>query len=181
MNIGFDLDKIFIDYPPFIPDSVIDRIYKKKSNGTLLYRIPARPEQLLRHLSHHPIFRPLIKDNISFLKKFSKTKNDLFLISSRFGFLQQRTNDLVKKEGFDRIFKGLYFNYNNEQPHLFKDMIIKRLKIKKYIDDDFALIKYLASQNKNVTFYWFNPKENKKISSNIIGITKLTEIEQSFS
>jgi hypothetical protein len=36
MNIGFDFDKVFVDYPPIIPDYFFDRFYKKKANGTLL-------------------------------------------------------------------------------------------------------------------------------------------------
>jgi hypothetical protein len=178
MNIGFDLDKVFVDYPPLVPDTIINKLYKKKSNGILLYRIPGRTEQLIRHISHHPIFRPLIKNNLMFLREFSKTKNDLYLISSRFGFLKQRTNDLVKNQEFDKLFKGLYFNYENQQPHVFKDTIIKQLKIEKYIDDDFALVKYLATHNPNVQFYWLNQKQQKKLAKNILAITHLKQIEK---
>ncbi len=177
MNIGFDLDKVFIDYPPFIPDIIFDKFYKKKSNGELLYRIPKKPEQLVRYLIHHPLLRPPIQKNMQFLKKFSKTHNDLFLISSRFGFLETRTNDLIKRYGFDEIFKGLYFNYTNKQPHLFKDRVLKELKIKKYVDDDFALVKYLAKHNPKIKFYWLNQKETKKITSNIEAITQLSQME----
>lgn len=177
MNIGFDLDKIFIDYPPFVPDIIFDKFYKKKSNGELLYRIPAKPEQFLRYLIHHPLLRPPIQKNLDFLYEFSKSKNNLFLISSRFGFLETRTNELVKKYGFEKIFKGLYFNYGNKQPHVFKNGVIKELKIQKYVDDDFALVKYLAKENKNVSFYWLNPTENKKISDNITSITNLSQIQ----
>jgi hypothetical protein len=176
MNIGFDLDKVFVDYPPFVPDTIINKLYKKKSNGILLYRIPGKMEQTIRHLSHHPILRPMIKNNLEFLREFSKTNNDLFLISSRFGFLRQRTNDLVKKEGFEKLFKGLYFNYENQQPHFFKDTIIKQLKIEKYIDDDFALVKYLATHNPKVQFYWLNTKEQKKLAKNITAITHLSQV-----
>lgn len=176
MNIGFDLDKVFIDYPPFMPDSLIEKLYKKESNGKLLYRIPGKKEQLIRYISHHAFLRPPIKDNLSFLEKFSETKNNLFLISSRFGFLEKRTNDLIKKHKFDRLFKGLYFNYANNQPHIFKDTIIKKLNIDVYTDDDFALIKYLATHNPKVRFYWLNPKSNNKILENLTGITKLSNL-----
>ncbi len=177
MNIGFDLDKVFIDYPPFIPDIVFDRFYKKKSNGALTYRIPAKPEQLLRYIIHHPFLRPPIKKNLDFLNEFSKTNNDLFLISSRFGFLKSRTNNLIKQYGFDKIFKGLYFNYENKQPHFFKDHVLKKLKIKKYVDDDFALVKYLAKHNPTIQFYWLNPHKNKKITDNIEAIVNLSQIK----
>lgn len=177
MNIGFDLDKVFIDYPPFIPDIVFDKFYKKKSNGELLYRIPAKPEQMLRYFIHHPWLRPPIQKNLDFLQKFSKTKNNLFLISSRFGFLEKRTNELIQRLGFENLFKGLYFNYGNKQPHIFKDAVIKELKIQQYVDDDLDLIKYLAQQNKSVRFYWLNAKQNKKISDTIFAITQLSQIQ----
>ena len=177
MNIGFDLDKIFIDYPPFIPDVIFDKFYKKNSDAELLYRIPKKPEQMVRYLIHHPLLRPPIQKNMDFLKEFSKTHNNLFLISSRFGFLETRTNELIKRYGFDKIFKGLYFNYTNKQPHLFKDNVLKELKIKKYVDDDFALIKYLAKHNTKIQFYWLNPKESKKIDNNIEAITDLSQID----
>lgn len=178
MNIGFDLDKVFIDYPPFVPDIIFDKFYKKKADEhTLVYRIPGKPEQLLRYIIHHPLLRPPIQKNMQFLKEFAKTKHDLFLISSRFGFLEKRTSDLVKRFGFDDLFKGLYFNYANKQPHLFKDAVIKKLKIQAYIDDDFALVRYLAQKNPSVHFFWLNPKETNAITKNITGITSLEEIK----
>ena len=52
MKIGFDLDKIFINTPPFVPISIINKFYKQRDNGILLYRIPTRPEQLFRKATH---------------------------------------------------------------------------------------------------------------------------------
>ena len=57
-----------------MPDALVDKLYKKKSNGVLLYRIPGKTEQIIRYLSHHPILRPPIKQNLAFLKEFSQTK-----------------------------------------------------------------------------------------------------------
>ena len=78
MKIGFDLDKIFVDYPPLIPDALIDRLYKRKTKNELIYRIPSRPEQLLRQLSHYHGFRAPITDNITFLHSLPKKKYTLF-------------------------------------------------------------------------------------------------------
>src|SRR4051812_33664429 len=104
IRIGFDLDKIFIDYPPLVPDGIIDYLYRKKANGALLYRMPSRPEQFIRQLSHTPYLRPPIKTNITFLKSLSKKRYELYLISSRFGFLQKQTLSLMKQLGLDQIF-----------------------------------------------------------------------------
>lgn len=176
MNYGFDLDKIFINYPPFIPDIVIDRLYKKKSNGTLLYNIPSKPEQILRNISHHPLFRRPISNNINVIKKYKNNKDKFFLISSRFFFLKSRTENIIKKYNFESIFEEMHFNYKNQQPHIFKSEAIKKCRIQKYVDDDFPLLKYLAKENKDCKFFWLNTKSNLKLTKNITAITKLDKI-----
>lgn len=176
MNIGFDLDKIFIEYPFFLPDVVINKSYKKIVKGKLIYRIPSRPEQLLRLLLHLPIFRQPIRTNISLIKKLSKKNNKHYLISGRFGFLKKRTNQIVKKYRFDKIFDGLYFNFDNNQPHLLKNQIIKKLNIDLYVDDDLELLKYIAFDNPKVKFFWLNKKLSKKLSKNLFAINNLSEM-----
>lgn len=177
MRIGFDLDKIFVDYPPFIPDKLIDKIYKKKSNGELLYRIPALPEQYLRKFFHFSIFRPQIKENIEMVKKIPRNHNKLFLISSRFSFLEKRTKSILKKYELDTLFDGMYFNFENKQPHIFKNEILSKLHLDVYIDDDLQLLQYLARYHKKTKFYWLTSyyKDNHAIQ-NIVPITKLAEI-----
>lgn len=179
MNIGFDLDKIFIDHPPFIPDWIIDTFYKKKSNGTLLYRMPGDLEQKVRVFSHAPILRPLIKSNLNFVEKLSRDKkNKVFLISSRFNFLKNRTEFLIHKYKFDTIFSSMYFNYKNQQPHLFKSSILNKQKIDIFIDDDLPLLKYLAKKHPEILFYWLNNKEHAKISKNLIAISQIEQIQK---
>jgi hypothetical protein len=176
MKIGFDLDKVFIDTPPFIPDRVIERLYRKKTNGDLLYRMPSKKERIIRILSHNPLFRPPIKKNLNFLQQLSQTDHSLYLISSRFGFLRTVTERIVKNHKFNALFKEIYFNYENRQPHIFKNEKINQLKLDKYIDDDLYLLKYIASKNNKIKLYWLNKKINKKISNSIIGITKIEDI-----
>jgi hypothetical protein len=177
MNIGFDLDKIFVDYPPLIPDSLIDKLYKKKSDGKLLYRIPSYPEQILRRLSHLQFFRPTIKENINFLQSIPKGNHKLYLISSRFSFLEKTTNTLIKKLSFDKIFDGMYFNFQNKQPHEFKNEVLQRLHIDRYVDDDLYLLKYVAKKNKDMQFFWLNPQKGKHLlTRNITAINSLIDM-----
>jgi len=179
MNIGFDLDGIFVNTPPFVPKIIIDKLYKDQDNGGLHYRIPNIIEQRIRVLSHLPPLRPAIGKNILTLQDLAKSqKHTLFLISSRFGFLKKRTEALVKKHGFDRIFKKLYFNYFNEQPHLFKHRILKEIKIDAFIDDDLSLLKYLARENPKIIFYWLNRTKNIKLMDNLYAICNLKQIKQ---
>ncbi|OGH17352.1 MAG: hypothetical protein A3C30_04080 [Candidatus Levybacteria bacterium RIFCSPHIGHO2_02_FULL_40_18] len=153
-KIGFDLDGVFISGPPFIPKFLIEWLYKQRRNS-LLYRFPGKLEQKIRVLSHIPIFRPAIKNNLLFFKK--TRLSNMYLISSRFSFLKQRTADWDKKNNLFGYFKKCYFNEKDEQPHKFKDSIIKKEKIKKYIDDDLDLLLFLSKENPNIEFYWVGP------------------------
>lgn len=177
MNIGFDLDKIFINYPPFVPGNLIDRLYKKKSDGVLSYRFPLYPEVLLRKATHYSLFRPPIEKNIHFLRQLIQNKqHKYYLISSRFGFLRNETNHLIKRYGFDKLFHELYFNFENKQPHFFKDDIIKKLNIHRYIDDDLPLLHFLSKSNPRTLFFWLNPKQNNTIQKNLFAISNIYDL-----
>jgi hypothetical protein len=174
MKIGFDLDKVFVDYPPFVPDRLIDKLYKKKANGILLYRIPTRPEQFVRRISHYPLLRPPIQKNVAFLKSISKKNNELYLISSRFGFLEKQTKHLVERLGLSDVFDGMYFNFENKQPHLFKNDVLKKLDLDIYVDDDFHLLKYVAKDNSHTKLFWLVPKKHDLIVPK--AMTPITEL-----
>ena len=178
MRIGFDLDRIFINTPPFVPNSLISKFYKKRDNGILLYRIPSRPEQLLRKAAHTTPFRPPMKANLAFLRALAKEKkHHLYLISSRFKFLEPETNYIVKKYGLDHIFEKLYFNYDNKQPHEFKNEILQKLHLDIFVDDDLSLVRYVAKNNPGTTFFWFDEQAKPaKLGSNIRAVAHLEEI-----
>lgn len=177
MKIGFDLDKVLVDYPPLVPDIVIDKLYKKKANGSLIYRFPNTLEQRIRKISHHPLLRPGIKNNLTFLKSIPKTKHKLYLVSSRFGFLEMETARIMKNLGLNDVFDEIYFNFKNEQPHEFKEKIITKLKLDLYVDDDFPLIKYVAKRNKKTQFFWLTRKrKHEKLTRNIIAIDQISDI-----
>jgi len=177
MNIGFDLDKVLVNYPPLIPDSVIDGLYRKRVRDGLRYRFPSKPEQFLRKLSHATFLRPKIKKNVAFLNEIAKDNHTLYLVSSRFQFLRPETQKLTKKLGFDTIFAKMFFNYDNRQPHEFKSEIIKKLHLDIYIDDDFPLLKHVAKENKATQFFWLSKRKRpEKLTRNITAINALSDI-----
>jgi len=179
IRIAFDFDKVFVDYPPLIPSALINYLYKKR-NHNLSYRIPGPIEKRIRIFSHTHFLRHPIKENIHILSEmFDSNKYLIFLISSRFSFLRGRTEEWDKRHKISRFFKEMYFNFKDEQPHLFKDRIIKEGKIEKFIDDDLDLLFYLAERNPNVDFYWLgNFKPNKPLPKNIMQIKTLSEIKK---
>jgi hypothetical protein len=177
MNIGFDLDKVFINFPPLVPSEIIDLIYKGKTNHKLKYRIPSRLEQMIRIVSHHPIFRTPIMENLNYIKNLAlENKNKYYLISSRFSFLKNRTTDLIKRHNLDKIFNAMYFNYENKQPHQFKNGVIKKLNLDMFVDDDLQLLEYLVDENPGIKFFWLNDKINEPLKKNLFAIKHISEM-----
>lgn len=177
MNIGFDLDKIFINFPPLVPTKIIDWLYKGRSNGKLKYRMPSNAEQIIRIFSHYPLFRPPITKNINYVKNLAlANKNRYYLISSRFGFLEKRTSDIIKRYKLDKIFNTMHFNYSNNQPHEFKSEVIKKLNLDMYVDDDLQLLEYLSDKNPKTKFFWLNNKTSKTLRKNLFGIKNISEM-----
>ena len=177
MNIGFDLDKILINHPPLIPSWLITKLYGEKVNGHLSYRIPGKLEQFIRQLSHASFLRQPISKNIEILQK-NKGKSDMhfFLISSRFDFLKEKTDALIKKNNLQNIFSEMFFNYKNQQPHHFKDEMISKKNIQRYVDDDLPLLYFLASRHAKTIFFWLNSNRNDKLKKNVYAITNLSSV-----
>ncbi|MGH7245413.1 MAG: hypothetical protein ACREGI_00585, partial [Candidatus Levyibacteriota bacterium] len=143
----------------------------------LFYRIPKKPEQLLRLLTHYSLLRQPISENIAFLRDLErKNQHNLFLISGRFGFLKKKTQSLITKHKLEQIFKQLHFNFDNMQPHEFKDRIIKELGIQRFVDDDLSLLRHVAAKNPQTHFFWLNKKELGKITENITAITHIADM-----
>lgn len=187
-KIGFDFDKIFVSYPPIIPDKLIDFIYKgrfalipKKDMDkiNLKYRIPGRIEKKIRIISHNYIFRPPLVNNIKTLRLIHRTTDHkLYLVSSRFGFLKDKTNYWLDKNKLKSEFHEIHFNFNNSQPHLFKEKTIKNSNITHYVDDDLDLLVYLSKKNPNLNLFWLtkNKKTNyKNLPLNIKMIKSIKE------
>lgn len=149
--MGFDLDGILVDGPPFVPSWLLEFLYRGKKQKKLHYRIPhSKVEIWIRCLSHYPMFRPPILKNIEVLKQM--TDNELFLVTSRFSFLQEKTMSLLKLYNLDHFFKEIALNLKDEQPHLFKLKTLERLKLDMFIDDDEELLAFLSEKLPDVKF-----------------------------
>ncbi|MBU0569248.1 glycosyltransferase, partial [Patescibacteria group bacterium] len=148
VKIGFDLDGVIINKPPFIPNNIIEWLYRSHSAKKLSYRYPnTKFEKQVRQLSHHPLLRPPLKSNLAFIRNLSKNKKyKLYAISSRYSFLQSRTEQWFKKNNLEGIFEKVYLNTSDEQPHLFKERILNKLKPDIFIEDDPCVVDYLKDR-----------------------------------
>lgn len=178
MKIGFDLDRVFIDFPPFIPPYVIDWLYKNHGRKTLSYSIPKSPiSKLIRRASHLSLFRPLLRKNIEILSQIFLNPNlKLYLVSGRYRFLENLTFKLLHRYNLINPFAKIYLNSANEQPHLFKEKILKKLNLDLFVDDDLDLLKYLQKNGIKTKLLWYNPGQKNAETSGITAIANFSEM-----
>ncbi len=179
IKIAFDLDGVIINKPPLVPKSLIERLFRGNSDEKLHYRFPkSRLEQKIRKLSHFYLLRQPIKKNVEIVKELAKNPQyELFIISSRYSFLEKETNILFKKWNLNGIFKEVILNVKNEQPHLFKERILKEIKPLIFVDDDGRLADYLVDKLGGITkIFCYSPsnRECQKAKS-IVSIEKILQ------
>lgn len=177
-TIGFDLDGIFIASPPLVPKSIIEWLYKDHNKNKLAYRMPSYFEQKIRQLSHLPFVRPPISQNCNLIKKLAKEGSyDFYLVSGRFGFLKNLTYAWLSKHKMQNVFSKIYLNADCEQPHYFKEKILRRISLDQYIDDDLDSLEYLAEKLPKIHFYWYTKKNGLKIrNKNVTALFDLAKI-----
>lgn len=178
MKIGFDLDRIFIDTSGIVPHWLVDWLYKDHCHKELSYSIPKSSiSKLIRRTSHIPPLRPPLKKNIETLSQIILKPNlQLYLISSRYQSLEKLTLKLLNKYNLITPFSKIYLNTADEQPHLFKEKVLKELNLDLFIDDDLDLLKHLQKQGLKTKLVWYNPDHKINAIQGIIAISDLSEI-----
>jgi len=161
-KVGFDLDGVVIDKPYFVPVFLMDLLVRGRKDQKLVYRYPnTAVERIIRILSHHPLLRCPIEKNITLIKELYKSrKYKLYVVSSRYSFLQKRTKEWFEYYKMRKFFERIYINTENEQPHLYKEKMINKLMLKVFIDDDKPLLNYLKGKVKNVDLIYVSDQHN---------------------
>ncbi len=179
MNFGFDLDRVFINYPPFVPPSLINWLYRDLTKKELHYRYPKNPlEKAFRQLTHHHFFRPKINENIEFLKSFraSHPHDKFFLITGRYSFLEKYTYKILERYELAKYFHEIHINLSDEQPHLFKEKVVKKFHIDSMVDDNLDLLLHLKKSSPKLLCFWYNPENLSVQHDGVIPIKSLNEM-----
>ncbi len=146
IKVGFDLDGVLLYNPARIVRPLVSLLKKKKvliERKELEFYVPKTSwEQWFWELFHKssiflsPGFAELVQ-----LQK--KGVIEPYLITGRFGHLQGDCLKWLKKMNAKKIFVGCFINKNDEQPHLFKEKMVKKLKLDYFIEDNWDIVRHL--------------------------------------
>lgn len=175
-KIAFDLDGVIIDKPPLIPKKLLERMFRGKNKNGLHYRFPrSKLEQKIRKISHFYLLRPPIRQNIEFIRRLAQDeKYELYAVSGRYSFLEKETDIWLEKRKIKSLFKKIFINLKNEQPHLFKERILGEIRPDIFVDDDGPLTDYLF-QKKIAKVFCFGQNSQCRFAKSIDKIEKILQ------
>lgn len=157
LKIGFDMDGVLLYNPariirPFMAS--IKRIFLKKK-GLHFYYPKTVPEKLFWRFAHKSsIYNAPGLNEIEGLVKSGKI--EAYLITARYNFLGKSVENWVKKNKLERVFKGVYYNTQDEQPHEFKECMVKKLKLDIYVEDNFDIVNHLKATTPAEVIWIYN-------------------------
>lgn len=164
LKVGFDLDGVLLYNPARIIRPIISLMKKKKviiNREQLEFYVPEPGfEQFFWELLHKSSM--CLAPGFEQIAQLKKAKIiEPYLVTGRFGHLQENYEKWRKKMNADQLFVQSYMNKRDEQPHLFKERLIKELKLDYFIEDNWDIVQYLDQQlgrasqlKKPVTIIW---------------------------
>lgn len=164
LRVGFDLDGVILYNPArvFRPAIyILKKVFLKKRLGFFYYP-RSKIEKSLWWLFHKSsIFIASGFDEI--IKLARKGKIQAYIITGRYSFLKKDLDQWLEKMNINSHFKGVFYNKKDEQPHVFKEKIIKKLKLDIFVEDNFDITNYLAKKTPAKVLWIYNIFD-KKIS-----------------
>ena len=146
LKVGFDLDGVILYNPVRVlrPFSALASklIFKKK--GTSFF-IPQSPlAKFAWYLLHKSSFIPARGLN-ELRKLVLEGKIEAHLITGRYASLTDDFKNWMKSIDADHIFSSQSHNIKNEQPHIFKQNMIKKLGLDIFVEDNWDIVRELKA------------------------------------
>jgi len=149
LKVGFDLDGVILYNPARIVRPIIS-IFKSNflhKKGLKFYYPKSNWEKQIWRIFHWSSF--ITAPGLTDLVKLAQSgKIEAYIITARFDFLKNDFHSWIKKIKGEKFLKGYYHNIKNEQPHLFKEKMIKKLNLDIYVEDNWDIVNYLNKVTK---------------------------------
>jgi len=170
LKIGFDLDGVLLYNPArvFRPIVYFIKKYILKRKTDQFYYPKNKLEQFIWLFLHKTSLFPA--PGIEEIKTLIKQKKiKAYVISARYESLKKDFLFWKKKIDPENIFAGWYYNEKNDQPHFYKEKMIKKLKLDIFVEDNWDIVNYLKSQisnlksGKKIKIFWIHNLLDRRI------------------
>jgi hypothetical protein len=155
LKVGFDLDGVLLYNPARIMRPIvvaIKRVFIKKRTKTFL--VPKTPLQKFIWEIFHLSSLFLAPGFWEIKRLVDEGKIEAYLITARYSFLEKSVKRFMVRVQGDDIFSKWYYNANDEQPHYYKDTLIRKLNLDVFVEDNYDIVSYLNQKNDHLRVYW---------------------------
>jgi hypothetical protein len=164
LRVGFDLDGVVLYNPLRFARPVIAFVkkmfFKKKD---LRFRYPKNFLERWLLITYHK-FSLYPASGFEELKKMSLSgKIEPYIITSRYDLFKTDFKKSMEQISADKIFKACFYNQNDEQPHIYKEAMIKKLKLDVFIEDNWNIVQYLNEKCPQTKILWIYNFVDKRI------------------
>lgn len=164
LRVGFDLDGVILYNPARVIRPIVSFLKKRKlliKRDELKFYYPKSPwEKMIWRLFHKSsIFQASGLDTLKQL--VDEGKVEAYIVTARFGYLEEDFAEWLKKIQADTIFKKCYMNKGNQQPHLFKKKMLDILNLDVFVEDNWDIVNYLHKQGNTKAFWIYNIFDKK--------------------
>jgi len=149
LKVGFDLDGVLLYNPAriFRPIIYFLKKYLLQRKVDQFYYPKNKWEQIIWLILHKSSLFPA--DGIEEIKNLIKQKKiKAYVISARYESLKDDFKNWKKKIDPKNYFSGWFYNEKNDQPHLYKEKMIKKLNLDIFVEDNWDIVYYLKEKNK---------------------------------
>lgn len=153
--IGLDFDGV-VAYNPArlarLPISLVKRSLLKIPQVSFF--VPKTPlQRLLWAAGHETSVFPALGTGL--LRRLTKEGViEAHLVTGRFGFLEAGLLRFLRRWGLADTFASVTINNREEQPHRFKERVIRTKKFDYYIEDNWDIVNHLYTQKLSTRVYW---------------------------
>jgi hypothetical protein len=155
LRIGFDLDGVILYNPirTFRPIAAFLKPFFFKKSSSTFYFPKTRIEQFFWSLLHKTSFciAPGVKDIEKLIKKH---KIEAYIITARYSFLKKEFMAWMKKLKAHTFLIDAHYNKNDMQPNEFKKLMIKKLHLDIFVEDNWGVIQKLNGDLQKTKIFW---------------------------
>ena len=112
-----------------------------------------------------------------------KSNCEVYLITTRFGFLEDITVNWLKKNHLHQLFHQVIINNDDLEPNEFKVKTVKELGLDYFVDDDLETLQLLSKNTEAHLFWLYPPHVNPMINKNpkIVSCVSLDNVLQAIN
>ncbi len=187
LKVGFDMDGVLLYNPARIVRPLISAFKKKKigfKRDELEFFVPKPGFQQVMWDFVHKSSCFIAPGFNEIMKLRDEGLIEPYLITARFAHLEKDFNRWMKKMNADTVFVEHIMNHQDEQPHLFKEKMIKKLKLDYFVEDNWDIVGHLDKVCSETKIYWITnildkgyeyPNKFLSLKSSIESIKRIAE------